>query len=142
MKIERILNELIIFAREHDGEADDFVGRVIRAGERHMDQLRRARERYERMSARRSHKPLCKRCGRASSAGILCWQCLDEAPAAIRHAFRDGRGLEGLRLAHDQVRTWIKTGGGSRKRRTSNAQLRKLSRAGCRTPNEEEAKAA
>ena len=109
MKIDRILTELVIFVRERDGDTDDCMGPVVRAAERHLDWLRRSRARTARLAQQR-RKTECERCEGPSSSGILCWACLSVAPAPIRHAFRDARGIEGMRAAAEKVRNWIKSG--------------------------------
>ena len=108
MKIDRILSELVIFARERGGEELPEISQVISAAERHIEAVHYARARY----ARLSRKPPCERCEGPSSSGILCWACLSAAPTAIRHAFRDASGVEGIRIATEKVRTWIKTSSG------------------------------
>lgn len=107
MKIDRILSELVIFARERGGDEMPEIAQVISAAERHIEAVHYARARY----ARLLRKPACERCEGPSSSGILCWSCLSVAPAAVRHAFRDASGVEGIRIATEQVRTWIKTSG-------------------------------
>jgi hypothetical protein len=105
MRIDRILTELVIHAREHGGDDQRETNEVIKAAERHLDAVQRVRARR----ARFTHKAECERCEGPSSSGILCWACLGIAPAAVRNAFRDARGLEGVRLAADKVRAWIRT---------------------------------
>jgi hypothetical protein len=107
MKIDQILTEFVIFVREHDGDCEDCMHRVVRAAEIHLDKLRLARARAIRLSRER-RRTFCERCDGPSSSGILCWSCLAVAPAAIRHAFRDARGLEGMREAGANVREWIR----------------------------------
>lgn len=104
MKIDRILTELVIFARERDGDSDPEVRQLLKAAERHLEALRYIRARRARLSRR---LPECERCERPSSSGILCWECLGVAPFPIRNAFVNARGLEGMRSAAEQVRTWI-----------------------------------
>ena len=123
MKIDRILTEFVIFARERGGDDDPSIREVIQGAERHLEALHYSRRRY----ARLSRKPACERCEGPSSSGILCWSCLSAAPAAIRHAFRDASGLEGIRLATDKIRTWIKTDAGA-------AMLRSRSTDECDEP--------
>src|SRR4051812_22789875 len=105
MRIDRILTELIIFVREHDGEADPETVNLVKAAERHLDAVQRLRARRARMSRKAS----CERCEGPSTSGILCWACQGVAPAAVRNAFRDARGLEGIRAAAERVRAWIRS---------------------------------
>jgi hypothetical protein len=105
MKIDRILTELVIFAREHDGDAQPETRALIKAAERHLDAVQRIRARR----ARFTFKASCERCEGPSSSGILCWACLGVAPAAIRHAFRDAIGVSAMRAAAEKVRAWIRT---------------------------------
>jgi hypothetical protein len=105
MKIDWILTELVIFARERGGDDQPETLALIKAAERHLDAVQRIRARR----ARFTFKAECERCEGPSSSGILCWDCLGIAPAAIRHAFRDASGIDGIRLAAEQVRTWIRT---------------------------------
>jgi hypothetical protein len=104
MKIDRILIELVIFAREHDGDSQPEVRALLKAAERHLDAVQRIRARR----ARFAHKGSCERCEGPSSSGILCWGCLGLAPAGIRHAFRDAIGVEAMRAATEEVRAWIR----------------------------------
>lgn len=104
MKIDKILTELVIFARERGG--DDEIESILKAAERHLEALRLVRARRARLDRRR---PECERCGGPSSSGILCWACLSTAPFAIRDAFRNAIGMEGMRRAAEQIRTWIRS---------------------------------
>ena len=104
MKVAEILQEFVIFAREKGVEEDEHLLEVVREAERHIDAQMNARERRERLARR----PECERCLGPSSSGILCWDCLGAAPSAVRHAFRDATGVEGIRLAAEKVRAWIK----------------------------------
>jgi hypothetical protein len=113
MKIDQVLTELVIFAKERGADADDHLRRIISAAERHLyrlDWIRAKRALF-------SRKPACERCGAPSSSGILCWECLSAAPHAIRHAFRNASGIEGMRLAAEKIRTWIKTSAREERRR-------------------------
>jgi len=111
MKIDRILTELIIFARERECEDDG----LLRAAERHLEAVRRVKA----WRARRSRKGECERCEGPSNSGILCWNCLALAPAPIRHAFRDAVGIEAMRSATERIRTWIKTSTATGERRAA-----------------------
>ncbi|HEX3818613.1 MAG TPA: hypothetical protein VHW03_10025 [Chthoniobacterales bacterium] len=107
MKAAEILLELVIFAKERGADVEDgHLAIVVAAAERHIDAQESARERRR---LRVSHKRECERCGRPSSSGILCWSCLSEAPARLRTAFRDAQGMEGVRVAAEKIRLWIKT---------------------------------
>jgi hypothetical protein len=106
VRIDRILTEFVIFARERGGDDEAQIGHVIKAAERHLYRLQWIRKQRARTVL---HKPFCERCDGPSSSGILCWACLDVAPASIRHAMRDAIGLEGMRAAAAKVRIWIRT---------------------------------
>jgi hypothetical protein len=106
VKIDRILTELVIFARERNGDDFEEMGAVLKAAERHLEAIQRLRARRARYAW---NKHGCERCEGPSSSGILCWHCLAIAPAPIRHAFRDAHGIEGMRLAAEKVRAWIRT---------------------------------
>jgi hypothetical protein len=105
MKIDRILEELIIFARERDGDEYPEMRSVLKAADRHLDAINRVRARR----ARYARKGECERCGGRSTSGILCWHCLAVAPIPIATAFREAVGLAAMRNATEKVRVWIRT---------------------------------
>jgi hypothetical protein len=113
MTIDSILTELVIFAKERGADEEPEFRSVIKAAERHLEDLRRHRAKRSRLS----RQPECERCCGPSTSGILCWDCIAAAPFAIRNAFRNASGLDGIRDAAEQIRTWIRTSSHSEERR-------------------------
>lgn len=101
MNTQAALLELVIHARERGEITDARLERACRAIEERMVRLRE-RER------RRAPRWLCVRCDRGTRGELLCLACRGEAPAGIRHAFRNADGLKGMRRAARLVLAWAR----------------------------------
>ena len=106
------LIDLLIFAKENGGDEQPEVRAAISAVERKVDGLRQKRRRQD--ARRNLHR--CEICEMRAES-LLCWACLEKAPAKVRHAFRDAAGLDGMRRAVATIKTYAagQRGSGSRR---------------------------
>lgn len=103
MRLDKLLTELVIFARENGGDDLPGVAEAIHAA---LARVGRIGEKRRRIRLRR---PPCIACERGTKAGLLCEICLAEAPRRVAIAFVNARGLDGMRAAHRVVSDWAKS---------------------------------
>lgn len=101
MTLYEALAELVVFARENDGEEHEMVAKVLHRVEERVTVLRSRQQ-------ARANKNRCVRCEQRRTDGLLCWLCLESAPADIANAFKNAAGVNGMREAHNRVMAWAR----------------------------------